>query len=147
MKALLFSVIVCLWVSPANDKIRYINYRNQEVKTTFDTPAKFIGEYKGKKTGYLILNEDGSGIYNYDIFGFAPVSCKKQPITVEWGFMLDENDKILKFEREYGCSYPVLLKSTGTSSFKGCRDQVLLDFIMEYKDGSLGVSSSDDWKK
>lgn len=147
MKALLFSVIVCLWVSPANDKIRYITYRNQEVKTTFDTSAKFIGEYKGKKSGYLILNEDGSGIYNYDIFGFAPESCKKQPITVEWGFMLDENDKILKFEREYGYSYPVLLKSTGTISFKGCRDQVLLDFIMEYKDGSLGVSSSDDWKK
>ncbi|MDH5475044.1 MAG: hypothetical protein OEX22_05075, partial [Cyclobacteriaceae bacterium] len=80
-------------------------------------------------------------------FGFAPASCKNQPIKIEWGFMLDKNNEILKFEREYGFSYPILLKSVGDTSFKGCRDQVLLDFILEYKDGTLGVSSSDDWKK
>lgn len=129
-----------------NDKIRYITYRNQEIKTSYDAP-KFIGEYNGRKSGYLILNEDGTGLYNYDILGFAPESCKKQAIAIEWGFMVDNNNVILKFEREYGYSYPILLKSVGATSFKGCRDEVMLDFILDYKDGSLGVSSSDDWKK
>lgn len=147
MKALLISVLMLFWVIPTDQKIRYITYRHKDVKTTFDVPDHFIGEYKGKKSGYLLMNRDGTGIYNYEIFGFAPSTCKKQPITVQWGLMLDENDQILKFEREYGYSYPILLKSTGATSFKGCREEVLLDFIMEYKDGTLGISSSDDWKK
>lgn len=142
---ILFSFLSVLFIN--NDKVRIIKYEGQDINTTYDVASKFIGEYKGRKTGYLLINEDGTGLYKYDMFGFAPASCKNQPIQIEWGFMIDKNGEILKFNREYGFSYPVLLQSVGETSFKGCRDEVLLDFILEYKDGSLGVSSSDDWKK
>ena len=147
MKILTYVFTAWLIINISSEKIRFINYEGRDVKTTFDVPSKFFGEYKGRKSGYLILNEDGTGYYKYDVFGFAPASCKNQPIQIEWGLLLDKNDRILKFDREYGFSFPMLLKSVGETSFKGCRDEVLLDFIMEYKDGSLGVSSSDDWKK
>lgn len=144
---LIFFVALFLTSLTVNDKIRLITYEGQDITTTFGVSNKFIGEYKGRRSGYLMLNEDGSGLYKYDIFGFSPASCKNQPIQIEWGFMVDENNEILKFKREYGFSYPFLLKSIGETSFKGCQDQVLLDFILEYKDGTLGISSSDDWKK
>lgn len=131
----------------SNDKTRTITYNGKEVKTTYAVEDKFIGIYKGRKDGYLQLNADGTGTYNYDVFGFAPASCKKGPIAVEWGFLLDEKNQIVSFPREYGKSYPILLKSTSETQFQGCRTQVMLDFIMEYKNGELGISSSDDWIK
>lgn len=143
--SILFSFLTVLFIT--NDKVRVIKYEGQDINTTYDVSANFLGEYKGRKSGYLLLNEDGTGLYKYDMFGFAPTSCKNQPIQIEWGFMIDKSNEILKFDREYGYSYPILLRSVGETSFKGCRDEVLLDFILEYKDGSLGVSSSDDWKK
>lgn len=142
--------ISLLWISTwsnSGEKDRIIIYDGQEVNTTYDVPEKFIGSYKGNKSGYMMLNEDGTGLYKYDIFGFAPKSCKNQPIQIEWGFLLSKEGNIVKFDREYGYSYPILLNSKGTTSFQGCREKVLLDFILEYKDGSLGVSSSDNWKK
>jgi hypothetical protein len=134
------------WSNP-NEKERTITYEGQEVHTTYGVSSSFIGTYKGNKTGYLMLNEDGTGLYKYDIFGFAPKSCKNQPIQIEWGFLLKKEGGTVKFDREYGFSYPILLKSTSDTSFQGCRESVLLDFILEYEDGSLGVSSSDNWKK
>ena len=130
-----------------NDKIRTIEYNGKAVKTTFEVPAKFIGNYTGGKTGFLKLNEDGTGIYKYDVFGFAPSSCKKDVIAIEWGFLLDEDGGVVIFDREYGKSYPILMKSTSETKYQGCRTPVMLDFIMEYKNGQLGVSSSDDWIK
>ena len=129
------------------DQTRIMHYNGSEVRTTFAVDNKFYGEYKGRKAGYLILNQDGTGIYSYDVFGFAPAGCKKQPITIEWGFLIDDDDKVVSFDRAYGLSYPVLLKSTGETKFQGCQKEVVLDFIMEYKNGQLGVSSSDDWIK
>lgn len=126
---------------------RTIEYNGSEVKTTYTADTKFYGEYKGRKGGFLQLNEDGSGTYKYDVFGFAPASCKKQPIDIEWGFLVDENNEIVSFKREYGISYPILLKSVSETKFQGCQKEVMLDFIMEYKSGQLGVSSSDDWTK
>lgn len=137
--------IVCLL--PLADKIRTINYNGKDVRTTYDVPANFIGTYQGKKLGYLQLNADGTGAYHYDIFGFAPSDCPEGAISIEWGFLLDENDELVSFEREYGRSYPILMKSTGTTQFQGCRKEVMLDFIMSYENGQLGVSSSDDWIK
>ena len=137
---------LCTW-NPSGEKDRTITYEGQEINTTFEVSSKFIGTYKGNKSGFLMLNEDGTGLYKYDIFGFAPKSCKNQPIQIEWGFLLRKEGGIVKFDREYGNSYPILLKSTSETSFQGCRESVLLDFILEYKDGSLGVSSSDNWKK
>mgnify|MGYP005995717795 CR=1 FL=1 len=148
MKLVLSLVLLCLgnW-SPSGEKERIITYEGQEVNTTFDVSSNFIGTYKGNKTGYLMLNEDGTGLYKYDIFGFAPKGCKNEPIQLEWGFLVSKEGDVVKFEREYGHSYPILLKSIGETSFQGCRESVLLDFLLEYKDGSLGVSSSDNWKK
>ena len=142
--------LVLLWVSvwsPPGEKERVITYEGQEVNTTYSVSSNFIGTYKGKKSGYLMLNEDGTGLYKYDIFGFAPKGCKNEPIQLEWGFLLNKEGGVVKFDREYGYSYPILFKSTGETSFQGCRESVLLDFLLEYKDGSLGVSSSDNWKK
>lgn len=144
LTTLLLTLVLSL---STNDKVRTITYQGKEVKTTYDVADQFIGTYKGRKEGYLQLNADGTGTYVYDVFGFAPSSCKKGPITIEWGFLLDENDQIVSFPREYGKSYPILLKSTSETQFQGCRTPVMLDFIMEYKNGELGVSSSDDWIK
>ena len=87
MKSLIFASFV-FFFSITNEKIRSITYEGQQVKTTFGVPSAFIGEYKGRKSGYLVLNEDGSGVYRYDIFGFAPASCKNEPIAIEWGFIV-----------------------------------------------------------
>jgi hypothetical protein len=139
---LLFAVIFL-----SDDSFRLIEYNGSSVKTIFEVDEKFYGIYKGRKKGYLQLNQDGSGVYNYDVYGFAPVSCEKKPIQLEWGFLVKDEDHIVSFKREYGQSYPILLKSVSDIKFQGCQTEVLLDFIMEYKDGKMGVSSSDDWIK
>ncbi len=145
MKSIALFLILISFVG--NDKIRTIEYNGKAVTTTFDVPEQFIGEYTGRKTGFLKLNEDGTGTYKYDVFGFAPSSCKKGEIAIEWGFLIEESGSIVSFDREYGKSYPILMKSIGETQFQGCRTEVMLDFIMQYKNGQLGVSSSDDWTK
>lgn len=149
MKTLVISLSLSLvaLLSTDTDKIRVMEYNGSEVQTTFAVPPTFYGKYVGPKTGYLQLNEDGTGTYNYDVFGFAPADCEKAPIKMEWGFLLEESGQLVSFQREYGLSYPILMKSTGSTQFQGCRKTVMLDFIMQYKDGTLGVSSSDDWIK
>lgn len=127
--------------------IRVFEYNGSAVKTIYEVDSKFYGEYSGRKTGFLKLNEDGSGEYQYDVFGFAPANCIKQSIAIEWGFLLDDDGSAVSFKRDYGLSYPILLKSIGETKFQGCQKTVMLDFIMEYKNGELGVSSSDDWIK
>ncbi len=140
----LFYIYSAFQLQANNERI--ISYRGDDYKTTIDVDTRFIGTYKGKKTGYLELKKDGTGIYKYDIFGYAPASCKRQTITIEWGFLLDDKGKIQKRKRDYGFSYTILLKSTSETSFQGCRTPVMMDFILD-KNGVLNVSSSDDWKK
>lgn len=147
MKLALLAMLLFIGTSDVNEKIRTINYNGQAVKTTYGIPMEFYGTYAGAKKGYLELKADGTGTYNYDVFGFAPSECEKGAIQIEWGFLLDDNNGIVSFQREYGLSYPILMKSTSSASFQGCRKEVMLDFIMKYKDGSLGISSSDDWVK
>ncbi len=125
--------------------IRYLDYEGSSVKTTYIVDHKFIGKYKGSKQGYLLLNADGTGQYRYDYFGFAADNCKDGPIEMEWGFLLDENNQIVKFKRDYGFSYPVIYYSTSQNFFKGCTKIAMLDYILEYNDGTITVSSSDDW--
>jgi hypothetical protein len=146
MKYLLYLTSLLFVGGTASDKVRTIHYDGKDYLTTYETPAEFIGIYKGSGEGYLQLNADGTGVYHYDVF-FAPPECKKAPIPLEWGFLLDENNQIVFFNRKYGRSYPLLLKSTGETSFQGCRKPVMLDFILDYSDGPLVVSSSDDWVK
>ena len=128
-------------------KTRTIDYNGKAVNTTYDVPLYFYGVYEGHKEGFLKLNEDGTGIYRYDVFGFALGSCKDGEIRMEWGFLVDENDSLVAFDREYGKSYPLLMKSVSDTQFQGCRKEVMLDFVMVYENGKLGVSSSDDWEK
>lgn len=129
-----------------NDKSRILEYNGVEYQTTYSVPEAFIGVYKGRKSGYLKLNTDGTGVYKYDLFGFAPASCEHKPIELVWGFILNANGDIIKNKRYYGYSYPILLKSTGGNSFQGCRKVIMKDFILD-KGNTLHVSSSDDWQK
>lgn len=144
---LTFAIIIlfCSAHFPLN-KTRVIQYRGDNYTTTFDVPLQFIGEYSGRKSGFLKLNADGTGVYKYDVFGIAPTSCERTEITFEWGMLTDKNGDLIKKKRDYGHSYPVLLKSTSSTSFQGCQTQVMMDYIME-KNNQLHISSSDDWKK
>lgn len=147
MKFLFLSLIVVVGFCPQSDKQKIIRYNGSDVNTTYDVPQQFYGLYKGPKSGYLQLNSDGTGKYNYDVFGFAPAGCKKDVIEIEWGFLIDDQQKLVSFDREYGESFPILMKGISDTKFQGCRKEVLLDFIMVYKDGKIGVSSSDNWVK
>ena len=139
--------VLSLFSSVQIADVRTIEYKGSLVKTTFKVEKQFYGRYKGRKSGFLILNEDGTGTYNYDIFGFAKSGCKPMPIEIEYGFLVEDDGRIVKFKRDYGYSYPILYKSLSATTFQGCREPVLLDFITIRDNGKLGVSSSDDWEK
>lgn len=141
----LISILLLTFIFQNNEKVRSIKYQGSEVMTTYGVDAKFLGKYSGSKKGYLILREDGTGEYRYDMYGFALKGCKPIPIILKWGFIYDKG-RVVSFERTYGKSYPILLESTSETSFKGCRETVMLDFITD-KSGELGVASSDDWIK
>lgn len=129
-----------------SQEIREMEYDGKTYPTTFNV-ERFNGLYSGTKKGYLELRPDGTGTYVYDIFGVAPADCPRGPIELEYGFLVDEKNQPIKLERNYGFSYPLLLKSTGETSFQGCRTVVMLDFILEKQDSKLHVSSSDNWTK
>ena len=142
----IWSLFFSLATTAISDKERIIHYGDSDYHTTYAVPAEFIGIYQGRKTGFLKLNEDGTGEYKYDIYGYAPASCERKPIAFIWGFILDKDGKLTKIKRDYGYSYPILLKSTGVNSFQGCRTEVLKEFILN-RGKTLHVSSSDDWQK
>ena len=142
----IWSVFFSLATSANGEKERIITYKETKYHTTFAVPEEFIGTYEGRKAGFLKLNVDGTGEYKYDIFGYAPTSCERKPITFIWGFILDKDGNLAKNERDYGFSYPILLQSTGSNSFQGCRTEVLKEFILN-RGKTLHVSSSDDWQK
>ncbi len=127
--------------------VRVLEYNGSEVKTTFAVDKKFIGRYQGHKTGYLLLNADGTGIYKYDVYGFRRGKCDGGEVHFIWGFVLDEKGEIVKFERPYGFSYPIIYMSTGNTSFQDCEKKSMVDYIMVRRDGTIAVSSSDDWLK
>jgi len=143
MKTALSLLIIFLFGQ--GNPVRVFVYHDKNVETTWKVNEQFYGKYSGSKSGYLELKKDGTGFYKYDYFAFAMAGCKNMPIEIQWGFLLDENGEIVRHEREYGFSYPILYKSTGEVSFRGCREEMLLDFLMVYKNGNIGVSSSDDW--
>lgn len=147
MKAfVLLGISLLSYLYQPDNKERVIYYQGTAVNTTFEIPGEFLGLYTGQKAGYLKLNEDGTGDYKYDIFGMAPPSCERKSIELIWGFILDEKGEVIKNKRDYGYSYPILLKSTSSTSFQGCRKEVMKDFILK-RGSTLHVSSSDDWEK
>ncbi len=117
------------------------------VKVTHRCDDKFYGKYSGANGGYLLLNSDGTGEYLYDYYGYALPECHPGAILFQWGFLVDKNNNIVRFKRDYGYSYPVVYLSTGNLSFQGCRKKYLIDYLMLRPDGTIGVSSSDDWEK
>lgn len=123
-----------------------LEYEGTYVTTTYDVEHKFLGKYQGSKKGYLLLNEDGTGTYHYDYAGLSK-SCNGELIDLHWGFILDENKQIVRFERPYGYSYPIIYNCSGENGFQGCTRRTMIDYILVYKDGTITVSSSDDWKK
>ncbi len=140
-------IFLLLTVAQQESKERIFEYNGSKVLTTYDVGEKFIGTYKGAKSGYLVLNQDGTGSYQYDVFAFALEGCRNELIRLEWGFMIDDQKEVVRFEREYGFSYPILMRALSPeASFQGCRKQIMLDFIIE-SEGKLNVSSSDDWAK
>ena len=110
--------------SSVNDKDRAITYNGTNYHTTYAVPTEFIGVYEGRKTGFLKLNANGTGEYKYDILGYAPASCERKPIAFIWGFILDKKGEIIKNERDYGFSYPILLQSTVANSFQVKANQI-----------------------
>ena len=127
--------------------VRSFRIDDKDVMVTFKADTKFYGKYSGSHGGYLLLNEDGTGEYLADYYGYALPSCQPGPVTFIWGFLIDQHNSIVKLKRDYGLSYPIIYESTGKTSFQGCRKKFLVDYLMVRPDGSIGVSSSDDWEK
>jgi hypothetical protein len=127
--------------------IRMLQFNGVEVKTTYKVDRKFIGRYSGKKSGYLVLNENGSGSYLYDYHVRSGTQCPEGRIELKWGFLVDEDGDVVRFDRPYGYSYPLIYVSTGEISFQACTKNSMIDYLLVYKDGTITVSSSDDWVK
>lgn len=141
-------VIFWLFLLPASasENMRQLEYNGTKINTTFDVDQKFYGRYQGNKSGYLQLHKNGTGVYKYDYAGLSK-SCQGELIEFNWGFVLNENNEIIRAERPYGYSYPVVYNCTGENSFKNCSERIMVDYILVYKDGTITISSSDDWKK
>ena len=149
---LLFNTVLhLLFFGPAlhrlEDTSRTLLFNGLEVKTTYKVDPKFIGKYSGAKSGYLILKENGSGSYRHDYYVQSGNPCAAGTVEMEWGFLVDEDGDIVRFERPYGFSYPLIYMSTGDISFQACTKKSMIDYLLVYKDGTITVSSSDDWVK
>lgn len=138
-------LLTCLQIIPS-ESTRLLEYNGSMVKTTFTIDKKFLGRYNGSKNGFLQLNDDGSGIYQYD-YPKLSSDCSGEDITFRWGFIVDENGEVLKFERSYGFSYPIIYNCSGENAFQGCTTRFMVDYILAYDDGTITISSSDDWEK
>lgn len=144
---MLHLLILIIALADSSDNNRPFIINDYKVNTTIDVDKKFMGTYQGRKNGFLQLNADGTGKYLYDFY-LPNAECPKDTIDIEWGFILNEKKEIIKFERAYGFSYPILYRSTNEISFQGCTRDIMLDYILEYNvDEFLTVSSSDDWIK
>ncbi len=141
-------LIIFLFLGQENDPVvQTFLIDGNEVRVTHQCDERFYGKYSGANGGYLMLNHDGTGEYLYDYYGYALPDCHSGMIRFKWGFLLDKKNQIVKFKRDYGYSYPVIYLSTGSTSFRGCRNPYLIDYLMLRPDGTIGVSSSDDWEK
>ncbi len=143
------SVILFLFIIQQilpGEKIRKLEHNGSKVTTTYSIDDKFLGNYQGNKKGFLQLNSDGSGVYQYDYHGLS-TNCSGENITFIWGFIVDEHGDIVKFKRPYGYSYPIIYNCTGENAFQGCTKRSMIDYLLEYDDGTITVSSSDNWGK
>ncbi len=145
--SILLAAILFLNFQEKGPEIKIFELNDQHVKVTHQADPSFYGHYRGARGGYLLLHEDGTGEYLYDVFGIHPEDCEPGVIKFEWGFILDENNRLVVFERDYGLSYPVIYQCVGKTCFQGCSRTFMVDYILDKNDGRLVVSSSDDWVK
>lgn len=146
MKFLSVTVFLLCFFQLHRSGVRKLEYNGKEISTTTNIEEKFIGRYKGHKSGFLVLQKDGSGIYRYDYPGMSP-DCQGDEIKFRWGFLIDDQGNIVKLKRDYGYSYPIIYNCSGDNAFQGCTKRDMVDFILEYNDGTITISSSDDWVK
>lgn len=146
MKILILLFFVFNYFSNPNEKTRQLEHNGSKVLTTFEIESKFLGRYKGSKMGFLQLDNDGNGIYRYDYSGLSP-DCPGERIEFKWGFIVDESGEVVKLERSYGYSYPIIYQCSGENAFQGCTKRSMVDFILVYDDGTITISSSSDWIK
>ena len=146
MKLLLLIFFSAPYFFDFEEKTRHLEYNGAQVLTTYEIDGKFIGQYSGSKSGFLQLKGDGNGVYRYDYSGLSPM-CPGEAIEFKWGFILDESGEIVKMERSYGFSYPIIYNCSGENAFQGCTKRSMVDFILVYDDGTITISSSDDWVK
>ena len=139
--------MLLLWqFTPPEPGNRLLEHNGSKVMTTYHVASKFIGKYTGSKGGFLVLNSDGTGTYRYD-YNQLSKGCPGIDIEITWGFIVDDKGAIVRFERPYGYSYPVIYNCTGDNAFRGCTARTMVDYLLEYNDGTLTVSSSSDWRK
>ncbi len=138
-------MVIYMWIG-TQDKIRDLTHNGAKVRTTYNVEHKFYGKYVGSKSGFLLLKDDGSGSYRYDYPGISP-DCPGAQIEFSWGFIVDEGGEVVKFKRSYGYSYPIIYNCTSKNTFQGCTKPTMVDYILVYDDGTITVSSSDDWEK
>jgi hypothetical protein len=146
MKAAIVVLIFGLLVAGNNVSERQLQYNGRSFRTTFDVPQFFYGRYEGNGEGFLQLSEDGSGVFRYDYAALSK-DCESALIAFEWGFVLDGNGAVMQVERPYGRSYPVIYNCSGPNAFKNCSERAMIDYLLVFDDGTVRVSSSDDWKK
>ena len=146
IKTFVFFLSLLSFINGSVEKTRQLDHNGSKVKTTFAIDEKFIGRYEGSKSGFLELDENGNGVYRYDYSGLG-VECPGQEITFKWGFILDDSNEVVRLERSYGYSYPIIYNCSGENAFQGCTKRSMVDFILVYEDGTITVSSSDDWVK
>ena len=139
-------LMLSFWNPLAENDARIMKHNGSEVRTTINIDEKFLGIYQGAKEGFLELNYDGTGIYRYDYAGLTS-SCPGSLINIEWGFLLNQEGEIVRLERSYGYSYPIIYNASGENAFQDCSKTTMVDFILVYKDGTITISSSDDWVK
>ncbi|MDZ7604896.1 MAG: hypothetical protein U5K79_04760 [Cyclobacteriaceae bacterium] len=145
MKGLTF-LLVLIGLTQNPSKERVLHFEGSEVRTTYEIEGEFYGMYKGSKPGYLELRADGTGTYRYD-YSALMKSCEGTAIDFDWGFLLDDQGTVVRFERPYGYSYPIIYSCTGNNTFRNCTMTTMIDYILVYNTGVITVSSSDDWKK
>jgi len=144
LKYFLFCILALQLIESPNT--RQLEYNGEKINTTFQIDSKFYGTYQGNKSGYLQLNPDGTGVYKYDYAGLSK-SCEGDLIEFDWGFVLTEENQIVRAERPYGYSYPIVYNCSGKNAFRNCTEKIMVDYILVYDDGTITVSSSDDWNK
>lgn len=137
-------ILLGLCQGPSDD-IRVLTVEEQPVVTTYKVASRFLGVYRGRKSGFLELRADGSGFYRYDLQGLGKDGCQDGEIPIIWGFIVAEDGSVVRFERPYGFSYPVVYLSTSDKKFQGCSRPAMVDYLLEHRNGMIAVSSSDDW--